>query len=1091
MAFDSSSNDSIQDTDFVEETLARLRQERDQEATSVPSFAQNPGLVSGGVPSAGDDVLTSDTEGDVIDGLAGNDILYGRGGNDTLLGGLGNDILDGGEGDDILNGGAGSNVIKGGNGNDRVNVGAVGSFDTADGGAGYDILDFGALAADGHSVVLNLNLVTQINTIHGAASGRYVNFEEIRGSQGDDFLAGDARNNIFYGNSGVDEISGEGGNDILHSGSGGGIFGGDGNDFLVVGRNAHIVASGGEGQDLFTADDADVAQGEEGVIVDFVHNEVRNESGSLSAQVDLVERFGGSHGADLFVGSDTVDTVSYETSLAGITASLTGRVFDEGAVQVIAGTNLDEEGKATVFNAGDAEGDIFTPLIDNLIGSKFNDILEGNNLVNLLQGGLGNDILIHGGTRANQGGGGDILNGGEGTDWAVFSFVDRLIGSTNGIYANLNTGKAYLDYAGLGGQIGDNAPNGTGNYDTLISVENLVGSDFDDVLVGNRGRNVFVGGLGADYMEGGAGTDYASYANVLNANNNILGLTIDMQDGDHGTGAAEGDRFSNVEGIIGTIYNDTILGDNGNNLLYGGAGDDVLDGGRGNDFLDGGTGFNTLDYLNFQPNGPDNVAALTLNITKADGSGTVNIVRGNGRRETDTFVHIDSFVAPENGTLNFSHIKDANTSISVSIDNAPRLPDLNGDGFQIRTLGQPVNASVSVQGFHNVLGGAGSDIIAIGTGVDHLIRGNGGDDVVRLAGIQYRGIYDGGSGYDRLDLIGLTNGVDFTLGVAVSAAQVETAIGFAEQTVVSHFEEVLGTNHADTIVGDNAANRLYGNAGNDILNGGGGNDFLQGGLGNDIIGGGSGVDTLSYEDLDKATQSVVVDLGGGIATITDTANPGNGRDGEQDSLQIVRGVATIENVIGGSGDDHLTGNSLANLLQGGGGADTLNGGLGNDILIGGTGNDILSGEAGSNRLTGGAGSDILHLEGGSADRVLYTSTADGGTTVSAADVITGFVNSGNQHTIIDLDVLFDGAGANFNTGNSTAITQARANAITVAVDPNDTHFVNISVNVGQGQIFLAHIDASGITGGAQALQAQLDQEVHHSTGHQIIQFQHG
>ena len=47
----------------------------------------------------------------------------------------------------------------------------------------------------------------------------------------------------------------------------------------------------------------------------------------------------------------------------------------------------------------------------------------------------------------------------------------------------------------------------------------------------------------------------------------------------------------------------------------------------------------------------------------------------------------------------------------------------------------------------------------------------------------------------------------------------------------------------------------------------------------------------------------------------------------------------IENVIGGSGDDYLTGNEYMNQLTGGQGNDTFTGGAGNDILIGGSGSD--------------------------------------------------------------------------------------------------------------------------------------------------------
>ena len=86
----------------------------------------------------------------------------------------------------------------------------------------------------------------------------------------------------------------------------------------------------------------------------------------------------------------------------------------------------------------------------------------------------------------------------------------------------------------------------------------------------------------------------------------------------------------------------------------------------------------------------------------------------------------------------------------------------------------------------------------------------------------------------------------------------------------------------------------------------------------------------------------------------------------------------IENAIGGSGFDTLTGNSLNNTLSGGAGGDTLSGSTGNDTLngdagadwlygglwkrssLGGADTDYLYGEEGNDTLDGGAGGDVLY-----------------------------------------------------------------------------------------------------------------------------------
>jgi len=95
--------------------------------------------------------------------------------------------------------------------------------------------------------------------------------------------------------------------------------------------------------------------------------------------------------------------------------------------------------------------------------------------------------------------------------------------------------------------------------------------------------------------------------------------------------------------------------------------------------------------------------------------------------------------------------------------------------------------------------------------------------------------------------------------------------------------------------------------------------------------------------------------------------------------QVFIGYGTfIENAIGGSGNDRLTGNARANVLTGNGGHDVLYGGKGNDVLRGGAGDDTLFGQAGSDTLAGGAGSDVYYIDaldsvtelgGGGLDRV--------------------------------------------------------------------------------------------------------------------------
>jgi Ca2+-binding RTX toxin-like protein len=137
---------------------------------------------------------------------------------------------------------------------------------------------------------------------------------------------------------------------------------------------------------------------------------------------------------------------------------------------------------------------------------------------------------------------------------------------------------------------------------------------------------------------------------------------------------------------------------------------------------------------------------------------------------------------------------------------------------------------------------------------------------------------------------------------------------------------------------------LTGNAGNDTLTGNAGNDSLFGGLGDDTYAFGTattaeadtvaeaanrGTDTLSFSSL---TTDVIVSL---ETTAVQTVDANR-------TLKL-NAASVFENIAGGSGNDTLTGNSLANILVGNAGDDTLNGSGGRDILIGGLGLDTLNG----------------------------------------------------------------------------------------------------------------------------------------------------
>lgn len=173
--------------------------------------------------------------------------------------------------------------------------------------------------------------------------------------------------------------------------------------------------------------------------------------------------------------------------------------------------------------------------IENAIGGAGADTITGNALANTLAGGAGIDILygltgddvLDGGTGSNQLYGaegqdwlialdsGDVLNGGTGHDtlWsgAGNDFID---GGAGDDVIDGGAGVDTITYASAGAgveidlRIVEEQLTRGGGVDTLISIEDVIGSNYDDVLTGGAGSNALTGGAGTDrfvfYPGGGA-----------------------------------------------------------------------------------------------------------------------------------------------------------------------------------------------------------------------------------------------------------------------------------------------------------------------------------------------------------------------------------------------------------------------------------------------------------------------------------------------------------------------------------------------------------------------------------------------------------
>jgi len=283
---------------------------------------------------------------------------------------------------------------------------------------------------------------------------------------------------------------------------------------------------------------------------------------------------------------------------------------------------------------------------------------------------------------------------------------------------------------------------------------------------------------------------------------------------------------------------------------------------------------------------------------------------------------------------------------------------------------------------HQTYGGAeGSDTlshveIVAHSGGRYLLVGNGGFASVAAAAAVANHVGDmivlatppaPGTPID-VDLTG--NNTDLDLNIPTDLpVDVETGNGD------NHIVTGGGDDHVTTGTGDDT---IKTGAGNDVVDAGGGDDTIIGGSGNgdDVYDGGTGANTVVYS---SATNSITVDLnladrhlqpasGGG--TIGDLLVAGGyAADmpvGKAEGVDIgTDALINVQNVVGGAGNDTITGNGGNNTLAGGLGDDILIGAAGDDTLVGGIGADTLNGQSGHDTLTGGVGADTFKFDASS------------------------------------------------------------------------------------------------------------------------------
>jgi Ca2+-binding RTX toxin-like protein len=742
---------------------------------------------------AGDDILYGEGGNDLIFGGAGNDTMYGNNGNDTIYAGAGNDTANGGDNNDVINGEAGNDTLNGDLGNDTL-IGGLGA-DTLNGGDGADILmghglDYNTISTllrNNANVVYNastgsfyqyvntaVNFATAVsnanaavlNGVNGhlavittAAENTYVmglinnqtwiggtssvnnaqwvwNYGPETGAQywqGYDtgaavnnfyanWSAGQPQNNTEYwavlypdgtwhdwpdsatqryvieweaglmaDDNAIDTINGGIGNDIIYGYGGNDILNGDADNDIIFGGAGNDTITGGTGADALYGGAGD--------------DNINGDAGN-----DLIE---GDAGNDTLNGGADTDTLTYINATSAITVSLAittaqvtggagtdtisnfenliGSVFND-TIEGTSGNNvLDGAAGIDTLSYANAASAVTVNLatttgqntvgsgtdtitnFENLIGSAFNDTLTGDGLDNVIEGGLGNDTM----------------NGAGGTDTLTYA------NATAGIAVSLALATAQVT--------------GGAGTDTISNFENLIGSGFNDILAGNSGNNILTGGAGNDTV------NYAVAAAGVTVNLAILTAQNTVGDGT--------DTLTGFENIRGSAFNDTLTGDGTDNIIEGGAGNDTMNGAGGND---------TVSFENAASAITFNLATTTAQNTGGAGTDTVSNfenVLGSGFNDIITGTTGNNVLNGGGGTDTLSY-KNATSAVTVNLSTAT-AQNTGGAGTDTITnfenlIGSQYNDNITGTGTANTLiGGRGSD----------TLNGGAGDDILYAASI--------------------------------------------------------------------------------------------------------------------------------------------------------------------------------------------------------------------------------------------------------------------------------------------------------------------------------------------------------------------
>ena len=547
---------------------------------------------------------------------------------------------------------------------------------------------------------------------------------------------------------------------------------------------------------------------------------------------------------------------------------------------------------------------------EKVVGSSRDDlIIAGASGSSNIAGGQGADTIV--------GGADDVVDYG----------LEEVFGEHNpqyeakGIVADLRLGEVIDSY---------------GDTDIIYrneigaGIQNIVATSKDDIIFGSDQENVIEAGSGDDLIQTGAGDD--EVFGGLGDDRIIVGAGDDTLYGDNRHEAGGRDTFV-FEGGFGTDRIEDFEAAAARPANYSLA-DTVWGPSLGGDRI-----IVRLDQDDRLEGPIEEPGKIVLRKTRHDGQTHSVLVSNTAGLITATTI---ALVTSEVMAVDdLSGLNSLTASISLSREDVLDLSALTEDlvidqGFSRIWEASNPHGMIDLQGYEQIVGGAGDDLLIAAGGDPFGLAGGAGHDQ----------LYGGPDDILRYDMEEAYRSAVQATGVSVDLEAGTATDTFGDADTLTGFDNVVGTTQDDVILGNSGNNRIHGHDGNDLLDGRAGDDIIIGGDGQDIIIGGTGNDVL-------------------------TGNSGN---------NVLRG---------GSGVDTLFGEGGSDQLYGGSGDDTLFAGstapenaLNNNLLFGGSGNDYLgAGRNSTDLMWGGAGADTFQLNTG-AGVALIQDFADGQDVVS-------------------------------------------------------------------------------------------------------------